>query len=129
MTELSPWLRCALAILAVWRVTHLLAAEDGPGDVLVRLRRRFEDSWAGQLMDCFYCLSLWTAAPLACWVADGTLNILVAWLAVSGGACLLERLNETPVVIESVRGDAHGMLRPEPRENGERASVADATRA
>jgi hypothetical protein len=129
MTELNPWLRCALAILAVWRVTHLLAAEDGPGDLLVRLHRRLHVSWAGRLMDCFYCLSLWAAVPLACWVATGPLDIAVAWLAVSGGACLLERLTEAPVVIESVRGDAHGMLRPEPRENRERSNVADKKRA
>ena len=129
MTELSPWLRCALATLAVWRVTHLLAAEDGPGDLLVRLRRRLRDSWAGQLMDCFYCLSLWTAAPLAFWVAVSPLDILVGWLALSGGACLLERLTEAPVVIESFRGDSHGMLRPEPREDREPANVDDTTRA
>ena len=37
------WL--ALGILAVWRVTHLLHAEDGPWDVLYRLRRRLGDGF------------------------------------------------------------------------------------
>ena len=32
--------RFVLVSLAVWRVTHLLAEEDGPGDVVVRLRAR-----------------------------------------------------------------------------------------
>mgnify|MGYP006951278468 CR=1 FL=1 len=28
-----------LGILGVWRITHLLNAEDGPGNIFVRLRR------------------------------------------------------------------------------------------
>ena len=55
--------------LATWRVTHLLVEEDGPADVVVRLRERAGDSWVGQAMDCFYCLSIWTAAPVAVAVA------------------------------------------------------------
>lgn len=31
MTLLDSWLTFALAALATWRVTHLLAEEDGPG--------------------------------------------------------------------------------------------------
>jgi hypothetical protein len=33
-------LRFALASLATWRVTHLLAEEDGPWDAVVRARAR-----------------------------------------------------------------------------------------
>ena len=32
------WARLVLAVLATWRLTHLLAREDGPADLLVRLR-------------------------------------------------------------------------------------------
>jgi hypothetical protein len=62
---MSLWLRVALAVFATWRVTHLLADEDGPGDIMYRLRARLGPSFAGKLMDCFYCLSLWVAAPFA----------------------------------------------------------------
>jgi hypothetical protein len=48
--------RFLLATLATWRVTHLLVEEDGPADVVVRLRRRAGSSWAGDLLDCFYYL-------------------------------------------------------------------------
>lgn len=82
--------RFALAALATWRVTHLLAEEDGPGDAIVRLRARLGDGQAGELMDCFYCLSAWTAMPFALWVGRRR-DAPLAWLALSGAACLLEQ--------------------------------------
>lgn len=80
-----------VAILAVWRLTHLLSAEDGPGDVLVRFRRMMGSGFFGQLLDCFYCLSLWIAAPLAWLLAASWVERAMLWLALSGGAILLER--------------------------------------
>jgi hypothetical protein len=83
--------RFALGVLATWRVTHLLAEEDGPGDLVVRLRVRAGDGWQGRLLDCFYCLSVWTAMPFALAVAPRRRDAPVAVLALSGAACLLER--------------------------------------
>lgn len=80
------------AILATWRLAHLVAAEDGPWDVVARLRRRAGAGFWGRLMDCFYCLSLWVALPLAWLVADDWRGRLIAWPALSGGAILLERM-------------------------------------
>ena len=80
-----------LAALATWRIAHLLAEEDGPGDVVVRLRARLGTSALGRAMDCFYCLSLWVAAPLALLVARDVIGFTLAWLGCSGAACLLER--------------------------------------
>jgi hypothetical protein len=94
-------LRFVLAVLATWRVTHLLANEDGPADIIVRLRGRLGDGLLGSLMDCFNCVSLWIAAPAAFVVSSDPLMWVLSWLALSGGACLLERLGEKPVVIES----------------------------
>ncbi|HWY84887.1 MAG TPA: DUF1360 domain-containing protein [Roseiarcus sp.] len=81
-----------LAVLATWRVTHLLANEDGPADIIFRLRRRVGDGFIGSLMDCFNCMSIWVAAPLALFVSANPVVWFVSWLALSGGACLLERL-------------------------------------
>jgi hypothetical protein len=81
-----------LAVLATWRVTHLLANEDGPADVIFKLRRRLGDGFIGSLMDCFNCMSIWIAAPLALFVSTDPLTWVVSWLALSGGASLLERL-------------------------------------
>jgi hypothetical protein len=81
----------AAATLATWRLTHLVVAEDGPWDVVVRLRRLAGDGPAGRLMDCFYCASLWLALPFVPWVARDWAGCAVAWLAISGGALLLQR--------------------------------------
>jgi hypothetical protein len=43
-------------------------------------------------MDCFYCLSIWTAAPVAAAVARRPREAPLTWLALSGAACLLERV-------------------------------------
>lgn len=86
-----------LGILAVWRITHLLWAEDGPWDGVVRLRQRAGSGFWGQLMDCFYCLSLWVALPLVLLLAPDWKTLLLAWPALSGGAILLERLTQRPL--------------------------------
>jgi hypothetical protein len=84
------WL--ALGVLGVWRLTHLLQAEDGPWDLIVRLRGAVGHGFWGSLLDCFYCLSLWIAAPFAWFLGDSWKEIVLLWLALSGGASLLERL-------------------------------------
>jgi hypothetical protein len=85
-----------LGILSVWRVTHLFNAEDGPRDVLARFRRAFGSGFLGQILDCFYCLSLWVAVPFAFLLSDRWTYRLLFWLSFSGGACLLEKLTQRP---------------------------------
>ena len=91
MINPPPVISLLVVTLAVWRLTHLLWAEDGPGDIFVRLRRLAGDGFFGRLLDCFYCLSLWVAVPFA-WLLGGTwLDRGVLWFSLSGGAILLER--------------------------------------
>jgi hypothetical protein len=97
---MNVWMRFILVAIATWRLTHLIAREDGPGRIMFALRRRFGQSFLGGLMDCFQCLSLWIAAPLALWLAEDLATWLFAWLASSGAACLLQRLGNEPVVVE-----------------------------
>lgn len=92
MYDGSPWFRLTLCVLATWRLSHLVAHEDGPFDVIVRLRARAGSGMLGRLMDCPYCLSLWIAAPAAFLLADRLADGCVAWLAISGGSSLLEKL-------------------------------------
>jgi len=87
----------AVASLATWRVTHLLAEEDGPAEAMVRLRLRAGESWAGELLDCFYCLSIWVAAPIAAVTAPRRRDVPLTWLALSGVACLLEQVTNPAV--------------------------------
>ena len=53
MNEASFWTRFVLAVLATWRVTHLLGKEDGPADLIVRENSHPLNRSAGKLMDCF----------------------------------------------------------------------------
>jgi hypothetical protein len=94
--------------LTTWRATHLLVEEDGPADVVLRLRRFAGAGVLGRLLDCFYCTSLWVSLPLAVeltratppnapWWRGGASHRVITpervttWLALSGAACLLER--------------------------------------
>jgi hypothetical protein len=88
--------RLLLGVLCVWRITHLLQAEDGPWDVVARIRRAAGDSLLGRLLDCFYCLSLWVAAPFGWIIGQTAMERFLLWLAFSGGAILAERHTGTP---------------------------------
>ena len=83
------WYLSFLGALAVWRVTHLLHAEPGPGRVLQTLRR-----WAGESssLACFYCLSLWVSVPVALVIGQTWLEQTLLWLALSAAGIALELL-------------------------------------
>ncbi|MGE0814806.1 MAG: DUF1360 domain-containing protein [Vicinamibacterales bacterium] len=87
----DPALWFLVGVLGVWRVTHLVTAEDGPWGAVARLRALAGHGVVGQLLDCFLCLSVWTAVPWALVLAQGAVERVMVWLALSGGAILLER--------------------------------------
>ena len=117
---MGPWMPFLLAVLATWRVTHLLASEDGPADIIVPIsrlvgpeHRRPADGLLQlpQSVDCgSSCL----------FVSRRPLGWLFSWLALSGGACLLERLGQEPVVIQTIsqptEGETNDVLRSETQE-------------
>ena len=118
------WL--VLGILCVWRMTHLLRAEDGPWDIIVRLRRATGEGFWGKLLDCFYCLSLWIAAPFAFVLGETLTEQLLLWPALSGGAILAERFKNPeqeppPAPYIEDKEDENDMLRKNkttvPRDN------------
>jgi hypothetical protein len=84
--------RFTVGVLAVWRITHLLHAEDGPWDVAARLRAWAASGFWGGLLGCFYCTSLWVAAPCALAVRAGWKERLLLWPALSAGAIMLDSL-------------------------------------
>ena len=77
--------------LATWRVAHLLYAEDGPWNAVVRLRAAAGSGFLGEMMDCFYCLSLWTAVPIAILTGDDWRERILLWPALSAASIFLER--------------------------------------
>jgi hypothetical protein len=90
----NDWFGLFVSMLATWRLCHLVASEDGPFGAIAWARRIAGTGQAGRLMDCSYCLSLWFAAPFAAWLARDLSCGVVLWLAISGGACLIEMAAE-----------------------------------
>ena len=110
MEDIGVWLRFAMGVCATWRISHLLVHEDGPARVLARLRQSI-----GGMMDCFGCVSLWIAAPFAFYVVQGGLDRMMAWLALSGAAFLLESTLPQPLVLQPFKGQQNDdMLRTDP---------------
>jgi hypothetical protein len=132
MTETQFCINFILAALAVWRVTHLLASEDGPAELIVKLRVALGESLAGKLMDCFNCLSLWIAALAAFFVARTPLAWLMVWLALSGAACLLQRLVPEPALTlpftQPTEGDVSHVLWSETSSSAERPDSGEVPR-
>ncbi len=86
------WL--VLGILSTWRVTHLLQAEDGPWDMVIRLRRLAGSGFVGAMLDCFACLSLWISIIPAWYLARDWQHGALLWTAFSAGAMLLQKMTE-----------------------------------
>jgi hypothetical protein len=111
--------RFILAALAIWRLTSLLAHEDGPWNIIRKFRRSLRSWHLGEVVSCFYCLSVWIALPFAWFVGGTPVEIVVVWWALSGAAILLERvtdyrnnfgLEENGEVLQEVgqiKGDTH----------------------
>ena len=83
----------AIGILGVWRVSHLLHAENGPWNAVELFRKLVGAGFWGGLFGCFYCLSLWVAVPFALLLSGETKQRLLLWPALSAGAILIERLS------------------------------------
>ncbi|MDQ6665302.1 MAG: hypothetical protein M3Z23_13015 [Acidobacteriota bacterium] len=116
--------RFIIVSLCVWRVTHLLAAEDGPWDIVLSVRRRVHSKfWAG-LLDCFYCLSLWVSLPFA-WL-DGKTSGERAylWLALSAAAILVDRFSARHAAEEG--GVTNVLLRSRQSSTEERSTRPEA---
>lgn len=81
-----------IMVVVIWRLTHLISAEDGPFDLIIKLRKLLGNSFFGQLMDCFYCLSIWIGLLGALYEAHGVMESIILTLYYSGASLLLEKL-------------------------------------
>jgi Protein of unknown function (DUF1360) len=83
-----------LCTLAVWRLAHLLSQEDGPFDLVFKMRKRAGQGFFGGLLDCFHCLSMWVAIPFALFLGTRWIEGIITWLALAGAASILFKLTE-----------------------------------
>src|SRR5260370_970218 len=114
----SHYYGLVLGVLVVWRITHLFYGEDGPWEMFVRVRRFAGEGFWGSLLDCFYCLSLWSAFPFAFLLGEGWKEKLMLWPALSGGAIIVERLTSKdeskPPFVYTEDKENQGVLWEEP---------------
>jgi hypothetical protein len=89
MNDLEKYL---IVVIVVWRLTHLISSEDGPFDLIIKIRKMVGNTFFGRLMDCFYCLSIWIGLLCACFVSGCWQEIIILTLYYSGASILLEKL-------------------------------------
>ena len=89
MNNLEKYL---VLVIVTWRLTHLISAEDGPFDLIIKIRKLAGNSFFGKLMDCFYCLSIWMGLLAAFYVSREAIEIIILCLYYSGASILLEKI-------------------------------------
>jgi hypothetical protein len=81
-----------LALLGVYRLSHMIAMEEGPFDAFAELREKAgQRTWIGRGLHCPLCLSFWIALVFAVAITNPT-NIALVWLGLAGGCLVLHRL-------------------------------------
>ena len=81
--------------LAVWRVSRIVVAEDGPFDLLARMRSRFEidkqRTWVSRGLMCVACISFWLGLIVAVAVFGLSFESVAYGLALSAASVILLR--------------------------------------
>lgn len=92
LTFVFNWL---LAVLAVYRLAYLMTVDNGPARVFARLRATIEryykpESWQAEAASCFFCQSVWYAAPAALVLHPPTvIEFGLYWLSIAGACAIL----------------------------------------
>lgn len=91
-----------LAILATYRVAHMVTSEEGPFAIFDRWRACFDRfgaderwSWLQRGVNCVMCVSFWLSIASAlffAWLYWLPFHVFVfVWLAIAGGVLTIER--------------------------------------
>lgn len=106
-----------LAALAAWRVSFLIARENGPGSVIAKFRQALGSSGKGSAMACVKCVGMWIAFPFAFFVGGTLLELGVIWLALAGVTALIDEWTKPP--FEWQEGKPDELLRAESHRTSE----------
>lgn len=93
---LSPFV-FLLALLGTYRLSHMIAMEDGPFDMFAELRESVSQrTWVGRGLHCPLCLSFWLSLCMVGWLSFVGLlpqgHAFLMWLGLAGGCLVLHRL-------------------------------------
>lgn len=91
---MSDWIWLVLAILASYRISRMLAVEEGPFGIFDKARARFDpkqETWLGRGLNCPLCIGFYVSLAVAALLLPvPSWQILVLnWLAVAGGMAAL----------------------------------------
>jgi hypothetical protein len=81
--------------LAAYRVSHLVTRESGPWRCFDRMReylwnRGFLTLY--ELVNCFFCFSLWVCLVPAVFLAPTVKDFFVLWLSIGGAVLIMDKL-------------------------------------
>jgi len=81
-------LELIVATLAAYRLSYLIAREEGPFGITSWLRGKIDSdqrTWIGRGLNCTLCISFWLALPAALIAGGGWLE----WLGMAGAILFL----------------------------------------
>lgn len=85
-----------LAVLAVYRLCHMLAVEDGPFDIFFRVREAVQNKfgpahWVSRGFNCPLCMSFWVSLVTNILIFPGAdfVTFCLYWLALTGGVSVI----------------------------------------
>jgi hypothetical protein len=88
-------IKIVLSMLAVWRLSHMMARETGPLKIFSRIYNWLPVGTWKSLMECPLCLSVWLSVPFVVYLRPANVpDGIVLWLALSGAASIMEKLIE-----------------------------------
>ncbi len=83
-----------LSVLAVYRLSYLIAKEDGPFDMFSVMRGKIsQENWIGRGLHCVLCVSFWLSFLPAFWLYWGRpINVIIGWLGIAGAVMVLYKV-------------------------------------
>lgn len=101
---MSEVLNFLVLTLVCYRLNRLVAIDDGPMDMFLKLRIKLGaynynengevETNLGKFISCPHCIGVYTALPLAFLMNGFEWYILVYWLAIAGGSSFLWSLTD-----------------------------------
>lgn len=93
------WLELIVLILVCYRLSRLIAIDEGPFSIFLKLRVKLgaydygnngqAQSNLGRGINCPHCIGLWIALPLALIASGIQWHTLLYWFAIAGGQSFL----------------------------------------
>lgn len=80
-----------VATLAAYRIAYLIAREDGPFDVMSRIRGAIDPNqktWVGRGLNCILCISFWVTLIITLLIGGTWLE----WLGMAGAIVIINKV-------------------------------------